>query len=670
MGVAQLWKVLEHEGVTSSEGLECIYSHVAGKYVALDVSHWLVHATTQPDLQKNFSQRAASAKIVFERCLQLLRLGATPVLVFDSTIKPIDKAGTSGSSRNMQMIVQPAYQVAKALGVPVLSAPGEAEAMCGALCDLGFTKLVVTDDGDALMHGADLVLKNLRLNLAQPSACKCTFVYMHKIRSLLGLASGGQEALAAVASLCGCDYDQQGTSTVGAKKALGVVQHLLRTRGYTTSDDGFFNDFESHVTSPPDDNIVSLKQCTGCKHCRHGCGSRSQHTKHGCIECGTSEGCYARKLYDGCTCKFHTSAGKRLLASVQRVHSAAEACNAGHAYIRASRSAREELQGCVSKQGQLDAQRPDIAALTDAVQRYGLEWSYNTVESKVLPVLLQHDFCHPDSATSIFWPERIEKERRSGNCKPWQYIVQPSPSDAFENQKQKPDARSIRKEVLQTHWPHLVKEFHERKTKRQGRGSDLKGTVSIKETFLVTKPKDMHQKDRRAYDKAGQRGKAAYEEQEGTDEAGDSDCTDEGRRISVESVTKRNLEQSYDTRPADARQSTHDTNAEYSRSEVPTEPYLKERASNMSVHNAKQAQSTPNVKESVVIDLRTPPSNGFENEEPSDSKEDKCEHTCAHPLVEGSPKKRSSSSKASVKQTRAKRRSSTSSAQQSITEFL
>jgi 5'-3' exonuclease len=56
-------------------------------------------------------------------------------------------------------------------GLPVVQAPGEAEALCGALNAAGLVDGVATVDGDAFLFGASMVFKELSLSAANPKTC-------------------------------------------------------------------------------------------------------------------------------------------------------------------------------------------------------------------------------------------------------------------------------------------------------------------------------------------------------------------------------------------------------------------------------------------------------------------------------------------------------------------
>jgi 5'-3' exonuclease len=52
-------------------------------------------------------------------------------------------------------------------GLPVVVAPGEAEAMCAALNRRGHVDGVATSDVDALLFGAEVVYRTLKLQVPQ-----------------------------------------------------------------------------------------------------------------------------------------------------------------------------------------------------------------------------------------------------------------------------------------------------------------------------------------------------------------------------------------------------------------------------------------------------------------------------------------------------------------------
>lgn len=61
----------------------------------------------------------------------------------------------------------------RALGLPAVQAPGEAEAMCAALQRRGVVAACATKDSDALVFGATKVVHTINLQVGRLSTCIC-----------------------------------------------------------------------------------------------------------------------------------------------------------------------------------------------------------------------------------------------------------------------------------------------------------------------------------------------------------------------------------------------------------------------------------------------------------------------------------------------------------------
>lgn len=181
------------------------------------------------------------------RTVKLVESGVRPIFVFDGA-SPALKATTlrdrSARKRQAAEAVQAAredetksaeevYKAASAatrvtrkhnddvkqllrlMGVPVVEAPGEAEASCAALARAGLADAVATEDMDALAFGAPVMIKNLfdtegaRTGTSRPAfeiRLDGVLASLAKARPKL---FGGDDAMAAFVDfciLCGCDY--------------------------------------------------------------------------------------------------------------------------------------------------------------------------------------------------------------------------------------------------------------------------------------------------------------------------------------------------------------------------------------------------------------------------------------------------------------------------------
>ena len=66
-------------------GHDEIVKDVVGKVLAVDASMWFCQAISQPKLA-DLSDEAKCLKVIFERCVNWLRYGVTPVLVIPHLI--------------------------------------------------------------------------------------------------------------------------------------------------------------------------------------------------------------------------------------------------------------------------------------------------------------------------------------------------------------------------------------------------------------------------------------------------------------------------------------------------------------------------------------------------------------------------------------------------------
>lgn len=67
-------------------------------------------------------------------------------------------------------------ELIKLLGMPILRAKGEAEALCAQLNKEGHVDACITADSDAFLFGANCVIKSLRPN-TKVSACLVFFSF-------------------------------------------------------------------------------------------------------------------------------------------------------------------------------------------------------------------------------------------------------------------------------------------------------------------------------------------------------------------------------------------------------------------------------------------------------------------------------------------------------------
>ncbi|MFH1133962.1 MAG: flap endonuclease-1 [Nanoarchaeota archaeon] len=132
------------------------------------------------------------------------------------------------TSRLTQNMVAEARELVQALGLPAIDAPSEGEAQAAALCADGKAFAVASQDADALLFGAPLVVRNLsfsgRKRLPGKAAFEPALPEFVSLGDTLAQLRLTQEQLIALAMLIGTDYNIGGIKGTGPRKGLALVQ--------------------------------------------------------------------------------------------------------------------------------------------------------------------------------------------------------------------------------------------------------------------------------------------------------------------------------------------------------------------------------------------------------------------------------------------------------------
>uniref|UniRef100_A0A3P9NMZ9 Zgc:110269 n=1 Tax=Poecilia reticulata TaxID=8081 RepID=A0A3P9NMZ9_POERE len=173
-----------------------LYS-IAGKVIALDTSVVL----------NQF--RAATPSLspltgLFFRTLTFLEHDIKPVFVFDGK-PPVEKTPVVRNIYSLRVLncfwgTKDSIELLKCMGVPVIQAPGDAEAQCARLVRDGVVDAVASEDMDTLPFGANVLIRQL-------NAKKDRYV----------------ETLVDLCILLGCDYCDK-IPGLGPKRALTLIQ--------------------------------------------------------------------------------------------------------------------------------------------------------------------------------------------------------------------------------------------------------------------------------------------------------------------------------------------------------------------------------------------------------------------------------------------------------------
>ncbi|EFC48453.1 predicted protein [Naegleria gruberi] len=104
------------------------------------------------------------------------------------------------------------------MGVPVVEAPGEAEAQCAELCKGGLVYATATEDMDALTYATPVLARHLTFSEARKQPIQ-EFTFKQVIEGL-GVTV---DQFIDICILCGCDYTDS-IKGIGPKKALAMIK--------------------------------------------------------------------------------------------------------------------------------------------------------------------------------------------------------------------------------------------------------------------------------------------------------------------------------------------------------------------------------------------------------------------------------------------------------------
>ena len=349
MGVNSLWKVLDEAGCGKRVGADEI-SHPKGlsrnarqqgvvnpwnvhrqattqqqqpqtrqpsrkAFLAVDLSIWICESLSSV-MAENHANPAVH--LVFARTVRLLSMGIGLVFVIegkrrirDAGITKNDQADKFRKRRSgtaFWKACKNCHDMLKLMGVTVVRAKAEAEALCALLNQKGIVDGVISNDGDCLLFGAKVVYTKFSIDNLENRK-----VMRYEANDLFALVEANDDKnlarnevtrckltrfdLIAFALLTGSDLAGSGLDQVGHKKAVRFIRNCKRDNPLhieTAAIDELKAWARSIAPFSPDPfeekPFVAAKPAGKCcSHCTH-LGSKSDHLKNGCGECGTQPG--------------------------------------------------------------------------------------------------------------------------------------------------------------------------------------------------------------------------------------------------------------------------------------------------------------------------------------------------------------------------------------------
>mmetsp|Transcript_2992 Transcript_2992/g.3381 ORF Transcript_2992/g.3381 Transcript_2992/m.3381 type:complete len:1202 (-) Transcript_2992:56-3661(-) len=350
MTVASLWKALDRAGCGKQVGAKELQDHLQLKkktnpwnfcemeklsqsmenhpVLAVDLSIWICEALTSSAMQQNHVVDP-SLQLVYCRTLKLLNLGIKLVVVIegkrrirrgmsdynnkndDCNEKTVgeDTFRKRRSGARFWTACERCEEMLKLLGVTVVRAKAEGEALCALLSTRGIVDGVISNDGDCLLFGAKVLYT--KFSVENLDKCNVTRYDASNIRAVVDdddadeydetgqKSKEGQDVvklsrsdLIAFAILTGSDLAGDGISTVGCRKAIRFIRKC-QIDNPLKIDGSFSPSLEQLISWEETDSCIgnSGKDVPGprCSCCGH-LGTKKTHKKNGCEGCGTQPG--------------------------------------------------------------------------------------------------------------------------------------------------------------------------------------------------------------------------------------------------------------------------------------------------------------------------------------------------------------------------------------------
>ncbi|KAF2111403.1 hypothetical protein BDV96DRAFT_582094 [Lophiotrema nucula] len=241
MGIPALWDVIKEQdrSVPLVQLAEEHYrKHGRPLRVAVDEADWRFNNLTQQQVfiirEKSDKPYQGIEKTMFYRICRWLSMNIQPFFVFDGPSRPWKRNKRGGNKIDYEK-QRPLKEMLRYFQIPCHEAPGEAEAECARMQQLGIVDAVFSQDSDTLMFGCDLLIRDDRVakqkgnddrskENTQKSAKTVRVVRATDIQQAHGFDRDG---LVLFAMLAGGDYDTTGLERCGPVLALQAVKQGL-----------------------------------------------------------------------------------------------------------------------------------------------------------------------------------------------------------------------------------------------------------------------------------------------------------------------------------------------------------------------------------------------------------------------------------------------------------
>ncbi|KAH0121757.1 PIN domain-like protein, partial [Aureobasidium melanogenum] len=225
--IHSLWDILGEGEMKSLAQLSTDHfqKHKRSLRVAIDEAGWRFHNLSDAQvhaIREKVPEANPIEKAILWRVLKLMRMNIQPIFIFDGPSRPWKRGGVAG--RVDWKKIDLLRKMLNMLKIPHHRAPAEAEAECARLNELGIVDAVWTDDSDALMFGAKVLIKKHREGRGNTAKKSDTLVRIYRADVIEHKHRINRQGLILFALLSGGDYDTKGLPGCGPMAALEAAQ--------------------------------------------------------------------------------------------------------------------------------------------------------------------------------------------------------------------------------------------------------------------------------------------------------------------------------------------------------------------------------------------------------------------------------------------------------------
>jgi flap endonuclease GEN len=289
--------------------------------LAVDLSIWICESlTSQGMVEQNANP---TLNLVFSRTVRLLNQGIKLIFVVEGKSRIRTEMGDDDlfrkrrSGTSFWKACNDCQKMLELLGVPVVRAKAEGEALCALLSQRGIVDGVISNDGDCLLFGAKTVYTKFSIeNLDNGNVIRYDLEDLRAVveksddddeEGRAGTESNqelklSRQDLVVFALLTGSDMAGSGLAKVGHKKAIRFIRKCQKDNPLSTETAALdemrawanaarAEGIQVHVPEDEEDEQGGVKKKSEacCSRCCHG-GTKRNHHKHGCEICGTEPG--------------------------------------------------------------------------------------------------------------------------------------------------------------------------------------------------------------------------------------------------------------------------------------------------------------------------------------------------------------------------------------------